>query len=258
MLLLRIGSLLLLGVSIICCKTETTSKEVNVEPISTSALEVLDFHLIFSEQHLDTISVKVEQDPFFLMPKRYKGIALMDVLSKYAPNMLKDTAGRLLVFECTDGYQPTMPISLAMNYPAYVVFQDEDAEVGKQWLDSVVGKFAPYYLVWQVDSVVSKGLPNPYGLVRMSFQSFETQYANAYPKGDDLALAGFEVYKKHCIKCHSINKAGGNVGPELNYPKNITEYWRKEDMWNFIQHPQSYRYNSKMPAQHISKDDFDW
>jgi cytochrome c2 len=60
------------------------------------------------------------------------------------------------------------------------------------------------------------------------------------------------------MKCHGINKVGGVMGPEFNYPKNITEYWDTEDIWAFVQNPQSFRYSSSMPAQtDLKREGFD-
>ena len=38
------------------------------------------------------------------------------------------------------------------------------------------------------------------------------------------------------------------MGPEFNYPTNITTYWNRENIIAFAKNPQSFRYNSKMPA----------
>ena len=248
-----IGLLLL---SLVGCRNETFSdtSDTKIEQIS---LDTLDLVALFTTYLMDTVEVAIPKDEFFRTAKQYKGISLTTLLSNHAFEKLKDTTGLLLVFECSDGYKPTMPLHVALQHEGYIVFQDKDAPNGKPWIDSVAGKFAPYYLVWKSDSTSRAVLPTPYGLYKISFSASESQFANAYPKSDHIAQQGFEIFKTHCMKCHSINKVGGNLGPELNYPKNITEYWRKEDIWNFIQHPQSYRYNSKMPAQAINKSEFD-
>jgi cytochrome c1 len=41
---------------------------------------------------------------------------------------------------------------------------------------------------------------------------------------------------------------GGKVGVDLNYPVNVTEYWRKSYIKKLIREPQSIRANAKMPA----------
>jgi len=37
------------------------------------------------------------------------------------------------------------------------------------------------------------------------------------------------------------------MGPEFNFPENITEYWKEEDIISFAKNPKAYRYNSPMP-----------
>ena len=61
-------------------------------------------------------------------------------------------------------------------------------------------------------------------------------------------MKGFAIFKSSCIRCHSINLQGGDLGPELNAPQNVTEYWRPEILRAFIQNSTAFRYKSKMPA----------
>jgi cytochrome c2 len=60
-------------------------------------------------------------------------------------------------------------------------------------------------------------------------------------------MAGYDLFKNRCQTCHAINKIGGKMGPELNYPKSVTTYWKTEDLKAFIQNPASYRNEVKMP-----------
>lgn len=59
---------------------------------------------------------------------------------------------------------------------------------------------------------------------------------------------GFGVFMKSCIACHSINLEGGTQGPELNIPRNITEYREANYLVEFIKDPSSFRARSKMPT----------
>ena len=46
------------------------------------------------------------------------------------------------------------------------------------------------------------------------------------------------------------------MGPEFNVPKNITEYWTRDNIVAFVQDPQSFRYNSQMYAiTHLSEEE---
>jgi len=45
------------------------------------------------------------------------------------------------------------------------------------------------------------------------------------------------------------------MGPELNYPKSVTEYWKTDDLKAFIQSPASYRNDVKMPNLGIKPEE---
>ncbi|MGO4818602.1 c-type cytochrome [Flavobacterium sp. W22_SRS_FP1] len=68
------------------------------------------------------------------------------------------------------------------------------------------------------------------------------------PKDEEEAKIGFALFDKNCISCHAINKIGGSMGPELNYPKSVTEYWDQEQLKKFIKNPASFRNGVKMPT----------
>lgn len=49
----------------------------------------------------------------------------------------------------------------------------------------------------------------------------------------------------------------GQLGPDLNFPRSVTEYRSKSFMRDFISHPQAYRYNSKMVAAVLDDQEFE-
>ena len=86
--------------------------------------------------------------------------------------------------------------------------------------------------------------------MKIEVVSFADKFAKLYPDGakpDSGAMQGFLIFKNECIRCHSINLQGGDVGPELNSPKNVTEYWDIATLKAFIHDPTRFRYKSKMP-----------
>ena len=43
------------------------------------------------------------------------------------------------------------------------------------------------------------------------------------------------------------------MGPELNYPKSVTEYWKEKELVEYIVNPKAFRNKVKMPALGLSK-----
>ncbi len=159
-----------------------------------------------------------------------------------------DTTNAMLVFECTDGYQPAMDYSKLFG-PAegFLVYKDLNEDISAN-PSSIGPKFQPYYLVWDNVKKDDDSFIWPFGVTGMKLISKSYHYRFMYPLKDQSLMKGFNFFINHCIKCHSINKTGGTKGPELNVPKNITEYWKEEDIISFAKNSKAYRYNSKMPA----------
>lgn len=110
---------------------------------------------------------------------------------------------------------------------------------------------APYYLVWAEGAKLADKIPWPYQLVKIEVVNFKDKYAKLFPSGvavNSEVMRGFLSFKNHCVACHSINLQGGDVGPKLNAPLNLTEYWPAETLKRFIGDAPSFRYRSKMPA----------
>ena len=140
-------------------------------------------------------------------------------------------------------------MSDVLSNEGYIAFKDTDVEDEKEkWPDSLRVKFTPFYLAWKDTPYEDKLLNWPYGLIEIKVNRYDTLFDAIYPS-DNLEVAkGFEYYKQYCNKCHSVNKVGGNLGPEFNYPKSILEYWDVENIRAFAKNPASFRYNSKMQA----------
>jgi mono/diheme cytochrome c family protein len=111
----------------------------------------------------------------------------------------------------------------------------------------------PLYLIW--DNLHSKALLEsgasdmPYQIKTIAL-SLETAYPNTLPpSGSSMQVQrGFAHFRKYCISCHTVNGEGGGKAPELNYPASVTEYIKPEYLKRWIEHPQSIRYNTAMPA----------
>ena len=128
----------------------------------------------------------------------------------------------------------------------YLAVKDCDAK--GDWEEAMQDKFSPAYLVWDL-AVDDHQHSFPYGVVGIQFVEKKTEYLKALPQTNDARIKeGFLLFKEKCIKCHTINQEGGTVGPELNFPKSVTEYWKIEQLKLFIKNPADFRLNSKMPV----------
>ncbi|WP_337840647.1 c-type cytochrome [Rheinheimera sp.] len=219
----------------------------------------VEFSLAELKQQLPLKRVQL-YDPVYEQQKSYQGFLLTDVLTLagYQSAMQGDE----LKLVASDGYAPAMPLSLVAGEPVLAF-----AETGKadfEFAAVTQGKAklspAPFYLVW-TQGAAAKHNPWPYQLVKIELVSFADTYAALYPTGvpqNSAVYQGFLLFKSQCLSCHSINLQGGEVGPELNAPKNVTEYWSEANLRAFIKNSNSFRYKSKMPPfSHLKEQQID-
>lgn len=201
-------------------------------------------------------------DPVYLGVKRYEGYPLDELLNKVPGiDQLRSSDAELL-FLTLDGYTPTMPLRTAYTKKGLIAVRDLGAEDGHDWVPFKKGGStatpAPFYLVWKGLIPNVKEYPWPYQLKKIVIVDPDEYYGPAFPKDASEQIKGYEVYKKYCIVCHSVNLAGGTFGPELNVPKNITEYWRLKFLREYIKDPRSFSANSKMPSfKNIGDDELE-
>lgn len=101
------------------------------------------------------------------------------------------------------------------------------------------------------DQSTENDYPWPYQLKSIALIRFEDRYPEVVPAGaaaDSPAMRGFDLFKAHCVRCHSINQQGGRIGPDLNAPKSIVSYRPKKMIKAYIRKPSDFRYTD-MPDQ---------
>ncbi len=248
--------LLLLGIIIVSCQSVEKEIPPNSETTIVEDTPLLEIDLEDAQAEnllAAALTIDVIYDPVFKRAKKYKAIPLKPYLAQVVVSQNLDTANTEIIFLCKDGYNPSMSLNKVLQNDPYLAIKDLEAPAERNWMDTLRGKWAPFYLVWPNNAKATKGYTWPYGLKFLQFKTSDASYKAAFPK-DKKQIAGFELYKSKCMKCHSINKVGGIMGPEFNIPKSITEYWQAVDIKAFVKDPYSYRYNSKMPPVEGIKD----
>jgi len=206
----------------------------------------------------NTQVVMVKPDLVYHKNKRFNALPLKDILEKYSLIKRMNAADLKVVFECEDGYKPEMPLEKLLSAKAYLAVSDADAPKGRAWeilkKNGQETKMEPFYVVYEGISGDDISYKWPYNLVKIHFAPLHENDAALKPK-DESVLAGYEIFKNRCQTCHAINKIGGKMGPELNYPKSVTEYWKTDDLKSFIQNPAAYRNDVKMPNLGIKPEE---
>ena len=195
------------------------------------------------------VDIHVVYDHYFRAPKEYRGYSFSEILDSVIRSDHFDTTNAIVVFKCNDGYKPEMDLSkIYAGAKGYIVYKDMNPNNKRNWPDSVYSKFKPYYLAWDNVKPKDNSYAWPYSLTALRLIPMSVEYKSIYPFKDPSLAKGFNLFKNNCMKCHSINKVGGEMGPEFNIPINITEYWKEDNIISFARDPRSFRYNSRMPA----------
>ncbi len=189
-------------------------------------------------------------DPVYKQQKTFDGFHLKDVIELAGPI---PTDLDEITFEASDGYAPSINVKEAFATNALVAFQEKGLKnnFSKAQSNSKVVDLRPYYLVWEGGEKVPHYYPRPYQMVKIELVKFKEKFKNLYPDALDSAeqaKKGFLLFKGECFRCHSINGTGGTLGPELNSPNNVTDYWVNDKLKGFIKDATAFRANSKMPS----------
>ena len=235
-----------------CHQNQGSPVEQKADPPADSPKKLpgayIDLKKALLDTNLKTSPISVKYDPFFKTAKEYAGFYLDSIVDPVVRSGGFDTSNTLIVFECGDGYKPVMELSkIYGKTKGYIVFRDLDKHLTKEWADSIYKSFVPYYLVWDDVKKDDNSFMWPYGLMGLRLIRSDLEYKAIYPFKNPELEHGFTLLRENCLKCHSVNKIGGTMGPEFNIPKNITEYWKEADIIAFAKNPASFRYNSHMP-----------
>ncbi len=189
------------------------------------------------------------RDPLHKKEKNYKAFALHDLLRLGFENRWQSDKYSDIAFVALDGYQALGALPVLRESGGYVVYEDLDRDgwepIGERKTDP-----APFYLLWTGEAQGPKGVyPWPYQLQTIRLLKFKDQYPKVYPAGVKEGSAvhqGFTLFRQVCFACHAMSRQGGTVGPDLNAPRNITEYRDEKMIRDYVRAPSRFRY-TKMP-----------
>ncbi len=194
-------------------------------------------------------------EPYELREVSFSGVpanALLD--SVYGDKWRKAEAFSLIAL---DGYTSTVPVSRFLTHKAWFAFARTDRAdfaLDKQVPKVETVSIAPVYLVWDSAKDAAIRAEGDYGWPYQLANVKLTTFADAFPglappePGTPESAAGFELFTRYCATCHSLDGHGGKVGPELNAPHNVTEYWQPQWLHQWIDNPQSIRKGTAMPG----------
>jgi cytochrome c2 len=234
-------------------------KELKAEKKATIPTEIkLDLLDLQQKNKLgkDTI-VTIANDPVYHKTKKYKAVNAVLLIQNEIDLTKIDPKNTKIVFECIDGYKPEMPLELFLSANPFLAFLDMDAPKGKKWeiilKDGNEMNAEPFYIVYPAISLKDSQYKWPYNLIKIYLEPLNKSTLELYPLKDRKLEAGYNLFQKQCLTCHSLNGIGGTMGPELNYPKSVTEYWIEKELVDYIVNPASFRHKVKMPTLGLSQ-----
>jgi len=162
-----------------------------------------------------------------------------------------------LLFSCSDGYQPTVPVQRVLQHRAWLAF-DRVGETGFSILKLESGQrkrieLGPFYLIWEnLDDAQMRQEGDygwPYQLVGVDLIRTADRFARMLPPAGagEAVRDGFAAFRVHCSRCHTINGEGGRIGPELNGPTSSVELRDAAWLRRWLDDPSQIVPESRMP-----------
>ena len=249
---------LLLKIVVIFVFSATPIMAVGEIAEPTLILENGDKKLSFSRSDLlkrsDLKKIEVKEDPSY--PGRVMIYQAVPVAALFAQTSIAPDA--VIEFKCLDGFAATISQSRILNTDhkrsvAYVAIES----AAESWPPVKSGgpSAGPFYLIWlhpELSSIAQEEWP--FQLAGFAVKgSLQAMYPAIFPaQGAPSGVQrGFQSFTRNCFPCHTINKSGpSDVGPDLNVPKSVTEYFTPGVLRTLIRNPQDLRYfpRSRMSA----------
>jgi mono/diheme cytochrome c family protein len=192
-------------------------------------------------------------DPYYQRVKHWRTLPLEPVLRLAFPE--GELRGKEFTLRASDGY--TVPVSGSRLLEGGAALAFADADGAWEPIGPLHANPGPWYLVWK--GTTQNDLtthPRPWALASVAIEPFEAVFPLVVPKTKDpKVMQGFALFRQQCLKCHAINQQGGHVGPELNVPKNVTEYRDEAFLRAWIRDPFSFRVSVMPASAHLSEEE---
>jgi cytochrome c2 len=229
------------------------------ETAEIEKIDLINSELLSKRAAEKIVEKSFPPNPVFKNSCKHRGFKLSELLTLF--KSYDSELDQALRFTGTDGYSSIVrlkDIHIARAFLAGKPFNRDPnciwdtIPMGKEKLDP-----APFALIWNDWQKSEVSLPYPYSVASVELGLARDFYGATYPVNLESAMKGFNLFRTKCLSCHSVNLVGGIVGPELNVPKNVTEYWSKENFINFVANPQSFRWRSKMQIPKLPKNEIE-
>lgn len=197
--------------------------------------------------------------------RRYWAVSWESVLQKANITAAELDTFEQVSFVCSDGYTINSSSKLfglkdKNAWLALASADNSDQLINDRWMPFSVGSkvigFDPFYLVWSgVEPKAALTLPWPYQLSEIKLLH-KNAYSTLAPSDNDTLLTqGFDLYTQHCIKCHKVNKIGGDLGPDLLKERSFIFRFDDDSLATLIKNVNAYRPESKMPDYSVLLSD---
>ena len=193
-------------------------------------------------------------EPHESKPRTYRALDAVKLLDAVYGDATWRKAEELL-FTCRDGFQVPIPTTELSRAPAFFAIGFPDGapfHIANEKQNEPDVDLGPAYLVWTAPPAgAAVGSDEwPYEIVAVDLIEFADRYPNVAPPAHSppAVTRGFRAFVSYCLPCHTINGQGGAKAPELNYPVNVTEYYRTDWMKRWIDDPTKIRFSTTMPA----------
>jgi len=194
----------------------------------------------------DATTIEVARDISYRVPMTYRAVPVASLLAGIT---LPDSS--VIEAVALNGFVAQIPPGLLLNTDeskavAWLAIEPQD----RPWppLPHKDENAGPFYIVWtgaEVGSIRSEQWP--YQLAKLESQPSPAArwpalaVDPALPPTDPVR-AGQTLFFVQCLTCHKLNGAGAaNVGPDLNVPRNPTEYFTPQGLHDLIRDPRAVR-----------------